>query len=91
MADAADNIVLEHLRVIRGDIAEMKTDLVEIKTRLGHLEGLYFTQTFRDASIALLAAFNRSSAGSISSKRRIGYALDCTNLGRVSFRYGCVP
>ncbi len=47
MADTADHIVLEHLRAIRGDIAEMKTDLVEIKTRVGHLEGLYASLSAR--------------------------------------------
>jgi hypothetical protein len=37
----SDNLVLELLRAIRGDIAEMKTDIIEIKERLGFLEGIY--------------------------------------------------
>lgn len=37
----SDNLVLELLRAIRGDIGEIKTDIVEIKERLGLLEGLY--------------------------------------------------
>ena len=41
MADETNNLVLEHLRAIRSDIGEMKADLVELKTRVGHLEGLY--------------------------------------------------
>jgi hypothetical protein len=40
MADEP-NIVLELLRAIRGDIAEMKTDIVEVKERLGLLESQY--------------------------------------------------
>lgn len=41
MADDPNNLVLEHLRAIRGEIGEIKVDLTEIKTRLGHMEGLY--------------------------------------------------
>jgi hypothetical protein len=41
MADETNNLFLEHLRAIRGEIADVKADLVEIKTRLGHMEGLY--------------------------------------------------
>jgi hypothetical protein len=35
------NLVIEHLRAIRGDLAEFKADIIEIKTRIGHMEGLY--------------------------------------------------
>jgi hypothetical protein len=31
-------LILEHLRAIRGGIAEVKTDLVEIKQRVGLIE-----------------------------------------------------
>ena len=63
MADAADNIVLEHLRVIRGDLAEMKTDLVEIKTRIGHLEGLYANLSGRvDRAVGDIQQFKRVDA-----------------------------
>jgi hypothetical protein len=37
----SDNLVLEPLRAIRGDIAEIKADMVEVKERLGLLEGQY--------------------------------------------------
>jgi chromosome segregation ATPase len=37
----SDNIVLEHLRAIRATQAEHTTALVEIKERLGFLEGQY--------------------------------------------------
>lgn len=36
-----DNIVLEHLRPIRGDLGGIKADLVEVKERLGLLESQY--------------------------------------------------
>jgi hypothetical protein len=35
------NIVLELLRAIRADIAEIKTDIVEVKEPLGLLESQY--------------------------------------------------
>ena len=35
----SDNLVLDLLRAIRGDIAGLKTDMVEIKERIGLLEG----------------------------------------------------
>ena len=41
MSDEPENLVLSMLRAIRGDLAEIKTDLVEIKERLGFLEGGY--------------------------------------------------
>ena len=37
----SDNLVLELLRAIRGDIGEMKTDIIEIKERLGLIESQY--------------------------------------------------
>lgn len=37
----SDNLVLELLRAIRGDIGEIKTDMVEVKERLGLLESQY--------------------------------------------------
>jgi hypothetical protein len=36
-----DSLVLEFLRAIRGDIGEIKTDIIESKERLGLLESLY--------------------------------------------------
>lgn len=41
MAGDADNFVLELLRAIRGDIAEIKADTAEIKERVGLLESQY--------------------------------------------------
>jgi predicted nuclease with TOPRIM domain len=35
----SDNLVLDLLRAIRGDIAEIKADVVELKERIGLLEG----------------------------------------------------
>ena len=37
----SDNLVLELLRAIRGGIGEIKTDMVEVKERLGLLESQY--------------------------------------------------
>ena len=37
----SDNLVLELVRAIRGDIGEIKTDMVEVKERLGLLESQY--------------------------------------------------
>ena len=37
----SDHLVLEHLRSIRGDIAEIKTTMLEVKQRLGFLEEAY--------------------------------------------------
>ena len=33
------NIVLELLRAVRGDVAELRSDVVEVNDRLGLLEG----------------------------------------------------
>jgi hypothetical protein len=41
MSDARGDLILEHLRAIRGDIADVKTALVEVKERLGLLEAQY--------------------------------------------------
>jgi hypothetical protein len=41
MADDPDNLVLNLLRAIRGDISQIKVDIIEIKERLGFLEGTY--------------------------------------------------
>ena len=37
----SDNLVLEHLRAIRGDLAGLKADMIEVKERLGLLEAQY--------------------------------------------------
>ncbi|RJF89728.1 hypothetical protein D3874_24445 [Oleomonas cavernae] len=41
MVESVENRILEHLRAMRTDIAEMKTDIVEVEERLGLLEGQY--------------------------------------------------
>ena len=41
MSDKRADLILEHLRATRSDIPEIKTDLVEIKQRIGFLEGQY--------------------------------------------------
>jgi len=41
MSDQRADLILEHLGAIRGDISEMKADLVEIKQRLGPIEAQY--------------------------------------------------
>jgi hypothetical protein len=35
------NLILNLLRAIRGDIGQIKRDIIEIKERLGFLEGVY--------------------------------------------------
>ena len=47
MSDASDNLVLQMLRAIRGDLSEVKADLVEIKQRVGLLEGQYASLSAR--------------------------------------------
>jgi predicted nuclease with TOPRIM domain len=41
MAEDPDNLILNLLRAIRGDISQIKGDIIEIKERLGFLEGSY--------------------------------------------------
>ncbi|MFZ2007463.1 MAG: hypothetical protein WB697_19640 [Stellaceae bacterium] len=41
MSDQRGDLVLELLRAIRGDLAEVKADLVELKQRVGLLEVQY--------------------------------------------------
>jgi predicted nuclease with TOPRIM domain len=33
-----DNIILEHLRALRSDLAELKNDMRDVKARLGSIE-----------------------------------------------------
>ena len=39
MTDNIENLILEHLRAIRADVAETKADVREVKHRLTSLEG----------------------------------------------------
>jgi hypothetical protein len=41
VSDQRVDLILELLRAIRSDIGEMKADLIEIKQRIGFLEGQY--------------------------------------------------
>jgi predicted nuclease with TOPRIM domain len=41
MSDTPENLVLTMLRAIRGDLADLKADMVEVKERLGILETQY--------------------------------------------------
>lgn len=41
MSDTPYDLVLDILRAIRADIGQIKTDVVEIKERIGLLEGGY--------------------------------------------------
>ena len=41
MSDQLNGLILEHLRAIRGGIAEVKTDPVEIRQRHGLIEARY--------------------------------------------------
>jgi len=41
MNDQRADLILEYLRAIRGDISEIKADLVEIKQLLGLIEAQY--------------------------------------------------
>ena len=46
------NLVQEHLRAIRGDLGEIKTDLVELKQGVGLLEAQYASLSNRIDRIA---------------------------------------
>jgi len=41
VSDERADLILEHLRAIRSDIAEITTDLIEIKQRIGFRGGRY--------------------------------------------------
>jgi chromosome segregation ATPase len=52
MSDQRGDLVLEMLRAIRGDLAEVKVDLAELKQRVGLLEGQYASLSARVDRIA---------------------------------------
>ena len=41
MSDTPQNLVLDLLRAIRGDIGDLKADMIEVKERLGLIESQY--------------------------------------------------
>ena len=47
----SDNLVLDMLRAIRGDLGEIKADIREIKERISELEGGYASHSRRDDRI----------------------------------------
>jgi len=47
MSDNQPNMVLELLHAIRGDLGEVKADLVELKQRVGLLEAQYASLSTR--------------------------------------------
>ena len=51
MSDRGD-LMLEMLRAIRGDLAELKSDIIELKQRVGLLEGQYASISSRVDRIA---------------------------------------
>jgi hypothetical protein len=52
MSDQRADLMLELLRAIRGDLAEIKTDLAELRQRVGLLEGQYASLSSRVDRIA---------------------------------------
>jgi hypothetical protein len=47
MPDEPDSLILNMLRAIRGDIGQIRVDIIEIKERLGFLEGIYASMSRR--------------------------------------------
>ena len=47
MSDEPENLTLNLLRAIRGDVGQIKADIIEIKERLGFLEGIYASMSRR--------------------------------------------
>ena len=43
MTQATDNIVLEHLRALRGDLGDVKNDMRDVKARLASIESYIAT------------------------------------------------
>lgn len=52
MSEHRGDLVLEMLHAIRGDLADVKADLVELKQRVGLLEGQYASLSVRVDRIA---------------------------------------
>jgi hypothetical protein len=52
MSEQRGDLVLEMLRAIRGYLADIKTDLTELKQRVGLLEGQYASLSARVDRIA---------------------------------------
>ena len=52
MSDSQSNLVLDLLRAMRGDLSEIKTDLTELKQRVGLMEAQYANLSNRIDRIA---------------------------------------
>jgi predicted nuclease with TOPRIM domain len=52
MSDSQPNLVLDLLRAMRGDLSEIKTDLTELKQRVGLLAAQYANLSNRIDRIA---------------------------------------
>ena len=52
MSDDPQNLILDLLRAMRGDLGEIKTDLTELKQRVGLLEAQYANLSNRIDRIA---------------------------------------
>jgi len=52
MSEQRGDLILDMLRAIRGDLADVKTDLTELKQRVGLLEGQYASLSARVDRIA---------------------------------------
>jgi hypothetical protein len=67
MSDQRGDLVLELLRAIRGDLAEVKADLVEFKQRVGLLEVQYASLSGRvdriGGDVVLIKTPSRSGRG----------------------------
>jgi hypothetical protein len=55
MADTFDNPVLEHLRALRADVADMKNDMRDVKARLASIESIPTLCTDQIRTITQLA------------------------------------
>lgn len=52
MSDQSDNLVLDMLRAIRADVSDLKSDMGEVKERLGTLEAQYASLSRRQDRMA---------------------------------------
>ena len=52
MSEQRGDLILDMLRAIRGDLADVKTDLTELKQRVGLLQGQYASLSARVDRIA---------------------------------------
>lgn len=63
MAIPPADLVLEHLRAIRADLAWLRQDITEARQRLGHLEAQYATISGRLDRMAGISAASATGSG----------------------------